>query len=100
MKQLTIKLLDREIKVGVPEEQVDSLQQAARNLDSRLRELRDGSKVGGLEKIALLVALDLAHELLLQQSGQSKNAELEHRLRRMAEKIDASLSTTRQLELS
>ncbi|QGX40297.1 cell division protein ZapA [Permianibacter aggregans] len=100
MKQLTIRLLDREMKVAVPEDQSDSLLQAARNLDARLRELRDGNKVAGLERIALLVALDLSHELLLQQGGQVQNAELSHRLQRMQEKIDATLASNRQLELN
>ena len=100
MKQLSIRLLDREMKVAVPEEQSDTLYQASRNLDARLRELRDSNKVSGLDKIALLVALDLAHELLLQQAGKEQNTELAHRLRRMQEKIDATLSSNRQLELS
>lgn len=100
MKQLTIRLLDREMKVAVPEDQSDSLLQAARNLDARLRELRDGNKVAGLERIALLVALDLSHELLLQQGGHVQNTELSHRLQRMQEKIDATLASNRQLELN
>lgn len=100
MKQLSIRLLDREMKVAVPEEQSDTLYQASRNLDARLRELRDSNKVSGLDKIALLVALDLAHELLLQQAGKAQNTEFEQRLRRMQEKIDATLSSNRQLELS
>lgn len=96
---LTLRLLDRELKVTCPEEQQQELLAAAQQLDARMRSLRDAGKVVGVEKIALLVALDLAHELHQAQQSGSGNADLAAGLRRLREKIDGSLSTTRQLEL-
>ena len=96
---LTLKLLDRELKLACPPEQQQELLAAAQQLDSRMRTLRDSGKIAGVEKIALMVALDLAHELMqVQQTGNS-SADLGSRLRRMQEKIDDSLRATRQLEL-
>lgn len=96
---LTLKLLDRELKLACPPEQQQELLAAAQQLDSRMRTLRDSGKIAGVEKIALMVALDLAHELMqVQQTGNS-GADLGSRLRRMQEKIDDSLRATRQLEL-
>jgi len=95
---LTLRLLDRELKVACPPEQQQELLEAARQLDSRMREIRDVGKVSGVEKIALMAALNLAHELMQQQSG-SHEEDIGDRLRRMQEKIDDSLQATRQLEL-
>ncbi|NQD35560.1 cell division protein ZapA [Permianibacter sp. IMCC34836] len=96
---LNLRLLDRELKVACPPEQQQELLEAARQLDGRMREIRDVGKVAGVEKIALMVALNLAHELLQLQQAGNAGAELTDRLRRMQEKIDDSLKATRQLEL-
>ncbi len=96
---LTLRLLDRELKVACPPEQQQELLESARQLDARMREIRDVGKVVGVEKIALMAALNLAHELLqVQQSGQAP-AELGQRLKRMQDKIDDCLKANRQLEL-
>jgi cell division protein ZapA len=96
---LTLRLLDRELKVACPPEQQQELLESARQLDARMREIRDVGKVVGVEKIALMAALNLAHELLqVQQSGQS-TGDFSQRLQRMQEKIDDCLKANRQLEL-
>lgn len=96
---LTLRLLDRELKVACPPEQQQELLAAAQQLDVRMRNLRDSGKIAGVEKIALMVALDLAHELMLAQQSGGDQAGLGERLRRMQEKIDDSLKANRQLEL-
>lgn len=96
---LTLRLLDRELKVACPPEQQQELLESARQLDARMREIRDVGKVVGVEKIALMAALNLAHELLqVQQSGQGAG-DFSQRLQRMQEKIDDCLKANRQLEL-
>lgn len=96
---LTLKLLDRELKVACPPEQQQELLAAAQQLDGRMRALRDNGKVPSVEKIALMVALDLAHELMQAQHAGAGSADIGSRLRRMQEKIDDSLRANRQLEL-
>ena len=65
---VTVRILDREYTVGVGEEERDSLAAAARMLDARMRELRGGNKMVAPERLAVLTALNLAHEL---QQGRS-----------------------------
>ena len=96
---LTLNLLDRELKLTCPPEQQQELLAAASQLDARMRVLRDSGKIPSVEKIALMVALDLAHELMLAQQAGSSGADIGERLRRMQEKIDDSLRANRQLEL-
>ncbi|MFT4178136.1 MAG: cell division protein ZapA [Thermomonas sp.] len=60
---VTVRILDREYTVGVEESERASLTTAARLLDSRMRELRGGNKLVAPDRLAVLTALNLAHEL-------------------------------------
>ena len=60
---VSIRVLDREYTVGVTEAERDSLTAAARLLDSRMRELRGTNKMVAPDRLAVLTALNLAHEL-------------------------------------
>ena len=65
---VTVRILDREYTVGVSDDERDSLTAAARMLDARLRELRGGNKMVAPDRLAVLTALNLAHELQQSQT--------------------------------
>ena len=60
---VTIRILDREYTVGVNDAERASLTAAARMLDTRMRELRGSNKLVSPDRLAVLTALNLAHEL-------------------------------------
>ena len=60
---VTIRVLDREYTVGVSDAERASLTAAARMLDTRMRELRGTNKMVSPDRLAVLTALNLAHEL-------------------------------------
>lgn len=60
---VTIRILDREYTVGVSDVERASLTAAARMLDTRMRELRGTNKMVSPDRLAVLTALNLAHEL-------------------------------------
>ena len=62
--QLDITLSGREYRVACKESERAELQEAVGFLDRRMREIRDGGKVGGADRIAVMAALNIAHELL------------------------------------
>ncbi|MCR6495388.1 cell division protein ZapA [Thermomonas sp. S9] len=66
---VTVRILDREYTVGVSEDERDSLMAAARLLDARMRELRGGNKMVAADRLAVLTALNLAHELQQGRAG-------------------------------
>lgn len=62
---LTVRLLDREYQVSCPPDKQEALRAAAAYLNQQLGELRSSkSKLVGMEKLAITVALNLAHEVL------------------------------------
>ena len=60
---VTVRILDREYTVGVSDGERASLTSAARLLDQRMRELRGCNKLVAPDRLAVLTALNLAHEL-------------------------------------
>ncbi len=59
-----VKILDKEYRVSCPPEEREALVEAARYLNEKMRDIRAGGKVIGLERIAVMAALNISHELL------------------------------------
>ena len=66
---LDITILGREFKVACKEGERDELLEAVALLDKRMREIRDAGKVTGTDRIAVMTALNFAHELLRERRG-------------------------------
>lgn len=89
---VTISILGKELMVACPDEERAALVAAARELDSRMREIQDGGKVIGGERVAVMAALNLSNELLqLRQRAGGLPDELDGRLAALTHKIDAAL---------
>ena len=79
---VSVRLLDREYTVGVVPDERESLMAAAKLLDSRMRDVRGSNRMAAVDRVAVLAALNLAHEL------QQLRTEGEHRDREMARLIE------------
>ena len=64
---LDITILGREFKVACKEDEREELSEAVALLDKRMREIRDAGKVTGTDRIAVMTALNFAHELLRER---------------------------------
>ncbi|MFS8063212.1 MAG: cell division protein ZapA [Luteimonas sp.] len=69
---VNIRVLDREYTIGVSADERDSLVAAAKLLDAKMREIRGANRMAAIDRIAVLAALNLAHELqqLRDDSGK------------------------------
>jgi cell division protein ZapA len=65
--QLDIQILGRDYKVACKENERAELLAAVGFLDKRMREIRDGGKISGADRIAVMAALNLANELLRER---------------------------------
>ena len=92
---VVVHLLDKEFRVGCPPEEKENLIRAARFLDDTMREIR-ASNVLGLERIAVMAALNLAHELLLANGQLSLQQDGGNRVGRLLERVEAELSALRE----
>ena len=99
-KAMSIRVLDKEYQIACPLGEQEALLKSARLLDEKMREIRDARKMVGIDRVAVMAALNLAHDLLrLQESGGSVGAEDEGKLRRLQQKVEAAITRGRQLEL-
>ena len=99
--QVPIRILDKEYTIGCPVEERDALLESARVLNEKMREIRDSGKVIGSERIAVMAAINLTHELLQhRRHGSGYNRDMESRLLHIQERIENALAAEgRQLKL-
>ncbi|HEX7339884.1 MAG TPA: cell division protein ZapA [Rhodanobacteraceae bacterium] len=89
---VSIKLIDREFLVACEPDERDGLLAAASFLDARMRTLRAASKSPGFDRLAVLAAVDIAHELLdLQLRDAARTATLAGQLARLRMKLETVL---------
>ena len=92
-KTLEIKILDRELRIACPEEQRSELLDAVAYLDKRMREIRDAGKIASVERIALMAALNITHELLTTKVGRGVDLnDFKRRMDAMQTAIDQALA--------
>ncbi len=92
IQTLDITILDRDLRVACPEDERAELLDAVAYLDKKMREIRDSGKVASVERIAIMAALNIAHELLTTRLGTGFDmAEFQRRLDSMQATIDATL---------
>ena len=97
---VTIRVLDKDYQVACPLDERDALLDSARFLDGKMREIRENRKMVGADRVAVMAALNIAHDLLQCESGNGDVAPgTKTRLRSLQTKVEAAISRGRQLEL-
>jgi cell division protein ZapA len=98
---LDVSILGREYRVACKESERDELLQAVQFLDGRMREIRDSGKVAGTERIAVMAALNIAHEVLRARSGAPTggfdSAAIQRRISAMQTAIDRAMAEQEKL---
>lgn len=91
-----VHLLDKEFRVACPADEKENLIRAARYLDDKMREIRSAN-VLGLERIAVMAALNLAHDLLLAKGELSQQQDGGNRVGRLLDRVEAELAALREI---
>jgi cell division protein ZapA len=97
---VSVKILDKEYQVACPEEEVDALTASAHYLDRQMAEIRDTGKVFGLDRIAVMAALNIANELLNDRDKVDEvSATMQDRVHSLTERVSLALAEQKQLNL-
>jgi cell division protein ZapA len=97
-KSLQVSIMGREFRVACPDDEQAGLLEAVDYLNKKMTEIRDGGKVIGIERIAIMAALNIAHEFLTTKVGGGFDmAEIKRRMNRMETVIDQALSEQSKL---
>ncbi len=97
---VSIDILDKSYQVACEPEQEAELKQAASDLDDQMRAIRSTGKIIGLERVAIMAALNLSHQVLVMKSGGQPEDPLEDQLKTITSRIDEALFQLRQFEIS
>ncbi len=98
VKTLDVTILDRDFRIACPEDERAELLDAVAYLDKKMREIRDLGKVATVERIAIMAALNLAHELLTTRLGAGFDmAEFKRRMGSMQATIAVTLAEQDEL---
>jgi cell division protein ZapA len=98
--RVSVRIMEKEYVVACPYDERSALLDAAEFLNARMREIKESGKVVGLDRIAVMAALNLAHEYLKGKDRESKlDSGVGHRVRALRERVEGALEKGQQLEL-
>ncbi len=95
--RVSVRILEKEYHVTCPPEERAALLDSAEYLNRKMREIRDSGKVVGLDRIAVMAALNIVNELL-QSRGRDEGVEsdLALRVKAMRERVESALTRGQQ----
>jgi len=97
---VSVRILDKEYQVSCQQDEVEALSASARYLDQQMRTIRESGKVFGLDRIAVMAALNISNELLQrQQALTTLQSEGSGRVRNLTDRITVALAEHKQLKL-
>jgi len=98
--QVSVRILDKEYQVACPAEERTDLLDSAEILNNKMREIRDSGRIVGLDRIAVMAALNMANDLMHAKArDQELEGGLSDRLKIISDRVDNVLSHTQQLDL-
>ena len=98
LSTLNVSILDKDFQVACPSGQQDDLLKAARQLDQRMRNIRDSGKVIGLERIAVMAGLNLSHEFLHIKDALEAD-DTQTLLKKIDRKLDKALKDNKAIKI-
>ena len=97
---VNVKILDKEYQVSCKAEERADLLDSAELLNAKMKEIRDSGKVTGLDRIAVMAALNMANELIAARGqGETLETDAAGRLQAMRERVETALQFGQQLEI-
>ena len=97
---VNVKILEKEYQISCPAEERKDLIDSAELLNTKMREIRDSGKVVGLDRIAVMAALNMANDLIKAHgTGEQLESDAKLKVREMRERVETALQSGQQLEL-
>ena len=99
LAQVSVRILDKEYQVACPASERTDLLDSAEILDAKMREIRDTGRIVGLDRIAVMAALNMANDLMHAQERDDRlEGDYSDRLKSISDRLDSALGSTVQLD--
>lgn len=97
--QVSVRILDKEYQVACRASERTDLLDSAEILNQKMREIRDSGRVVGLDRIAVMAALNMANDLLHAQTrDRLLEGDISDRLKHISDRVESVLGESRQLD--
>ena len=98
--QVSVRILDKEYQVACPASERTDLLDSAEVLNEKMREIQNTGRVVGLDRIAVMAALNMANDLLRAQARDRElDGDVSLRLKNISDRVDSALGSAQQLDL-
>jgi len=98
--QVSVRILDKEYQVACPANERTDLLDSAEALNAKMLEIRDSGRIVGLDRIAVMAALNMANDLLHAQArDRILEGDVSSRLKVISDRVDSVLGGSQQLDL-
>lgn len=97
VRGVDVSIMGREFRVSCTDDEYEALMSAVSYLDRKMRDIRDSGKVIGVERIAIMAALNISHELLTTRTGGFDIGDFKRRINSMQEQIEREISEQDEL---
>ena len=98
--QVSVRILDKEYQVACPANERTDLLDSAEILNNKMREIRDSGRIVGLDRIAVMAALNMANDLMHAQARDLQlDGDISDRLKSRSDRVESVLGTTQPLDL-
>jgi cell division protein ZapA len=98
--QVSVRILDKEYQVACPASERTDLLDSAEVLDAKMREIQNSGRVVGLDRIAVMAALNMANDLLRAQARDRQlDGDVSARLKSISDRVESVLGSAKQLDL-
>ena len=94
---MQISIMGREFRVACAPDEQKALQEAVDYLNRKMQEIKDAGKINGLDRIAIMAALNIAHEFLTTRIGNFDVAEYKRRMAGIETTLDQALADQEKL---
>lgn len=95
---VNVRILDKDYFVSCEPHEEDELRASSQLLDQRMREIRQAGRVIGTDRIAVMAALNIAHELIQQQNARNLDPDTSERLLALQNRVEGALAETTALD--
>ncbi len=98
--QVSVRILDKEYQVACPASERTDLLDSAEVLNARMLEIRDSGRIVGIDRIAVMAALNMANDLLHAQArDRTLDGDVSSRLKLISDRVESVLGDSQQLDL-
>ena len=96
-KTIDVNIMGREFTVACSDEERAGLLEAVSYLDKKMHDIRDTGKLVGIDRIAIMAALNMSHELLHTKTGDIDIGDYKRRISAMQNQIDEAMASQTKL---